>query len=49
MSRQGVWTTIVVKDDERALLSRNGRFERLLSPGRFAEFDPFWPACRSRW
>ena len=41
MSRQGVWTTIVVKDDERALLSRNGRFERLLSPGRFAEFDPF--------
>jgi regulator of protease activity HflC (stomatin/prohibitin superfamily) len=42
MTRQGVWTTIVVKDEERALLSRNGRFERLLSPGRFREFDPFW-------
>lgn len=41
MSRLAVWTTIVVKDDERALLSRNGRFERLLPPGRFAEFDPF--------
>jgi regulator of protease activity HflC (stomatin/prohibitin superfamily) len=41
MTRLGLWTTIVVKDDERALLSRNGRFERLLPPGRFTEIDPF--------
>ena len=31
---------IVVKDDERAFLTRNGRFERLLEPGRFTAFDP---------
>lgn len=30
----------VVKDDERALLTRDGRFERLLEPGRFTAFDP---------
>lgn len=41
MTRLGLWTTIVVKDDERAFLSRNGRFERLLPPGRFTELDPF--------
>jgi len=40
MSRTSLWTTIVVKDDERAFLSRNGKFERLLAPGRFSEFDP---------
>lgn len=40
MNRQGLWTTVVVKDDERAFLTRNGRFERLLPPGRFSEFDP---------
>jgi regulator of protease activity HflC (stomatin/prohibitin superfamily) len=40
MSTQGLWTTVVVKDDERAFLTRNGRFERLLPPGRFSEFDP---------
>ncbi len=27
-------------DDERAFLTRNGRFERLLEPGRFKSFDP---------
>ncbi|MGE0697991.1 MAG: slipin family protein [Hyphomicrobiaceae bacterium] len=32
--------TVVVKDDERALLTRDGRLERLLGPGRFNAFDP---------
>ncbi len=41
MLRSGLWTTVVVKDDERAFLMRNGRFERLLHPGRFTEIDPF--------
>jgi regulator of protease activity HflC (stomatin/prohibitin superfamily) len=31
---------VVVKDDERAFLARDGRFERLLGPGRFTAFDP---------
>jgi regulator of protease activity HflC (stomatin/prohibitin superfamily) len=31
---------VIVKDDERAFLTRDGRFERLLGPGRFAAFDP---------
>ena len=30
---------VVVKDDERAFLTRDGRFERLLGPGRFTAFD----------
>ena len=30
---------VVVKDDERAFLTRDGRFERMLDPGRFAAFD----------
>ena len=30
--------TVVVKDDERAFLARDGRFERLLGPGRFTAF-----------
>jgi regulator of protease activity HflC (stomatin/prohibitin superfamily) len=30
---------IVVKEDERAFLTRDGRFERLLGPGRFTAFD----------
>jgi regulator of protease activity HflC (stomatin/prohibitin superfamily) len=30
---------IVVKDDERTFLFRDGRFERLLGPGRFIAFD----------
>ena len=40
MSRLSFWTTAVVKDDERAFLTRNGRFEKLLPPGRFTELDP---------
>ena len=31
--------TVVVKDDERAFLVRDGRFERLLGPGRFVALD----------
>ncbi len=31
---------LIVRDDERAFLSRDGRFERLLGPGRFSAFDP---------
>ena len=30
---------VVVKDDERAFLARDGRFERLLGPGRFVALD----------
>ncbi|MFA5952086.1 MAG: slipin family protein [Hyphomicrobium sp.] len=41
MSRTSLWSTVVVKDDQRAFLSRNGVFERLLPPGRYSEFDPF--------
>ena len=33
------WTTAIIKDDERGILRRDGRFEKLLAPGRFAEFD----------
>ncbi len=32
---------VVVKDDERAFLTRDGRLERLLGPGRFTAFDPY--------
>jgi regulator of protease activity HflC (stomatin/prohibitin superfamily) len=32
--------TIIVHDDERAFLLRDGRFERFLGPGRFTAFDP---------
>ena len=35
------YLTLVVKDDERAFLTRDGRFERLLGPGRFSAHDPF--------
>ena len=31
---------IAVQDDERAILRRDGRFVRLLEPGRYTEFDP---------
>jgi regulator of protease activity HflC (stomatin/prohibitin superfamily) len=41
MTRSSLWTTFVVKEDERAFQTRNGRFERLLGPGRFSVFDPF--------
>jgi regulator of protease activity HflC (stomatin/prohibitin superfamily) len=30
---------LVVADDERAFLRRNGRFERLLAPGKYTELD----------
>lgn len=33
------WTTAIIKDDERGILRRDGRFEKLLAPGRFAELD----------
>jgi regulator of protease activity HflC (stomatin/prohibitin superfamily) len=40
MARMGFWFTVIVKDDERAFLTRDGRFERLLEPGKFTAFDP---------
>lgn len=36
----GLMFDAVVKDDERGFLYRDGRFERLLEPGRFSAFDP---------
>jgi len=33
-------TDVTVKDGERALLSRNGRLERVLEPGRYRLLDP---------
>ncbi len=39
MRRIGLFSEITVKDDERAFLSRDGRFERLLGPGRHKHFD----------
>ena len=39
-----MWTllffNVVVRDDERAFLTRDGQFVRLLGPGRHREFDP---------
>ena len=40
MLRDGLWSTVIVKDDERAFLSKNGQFEKLLPPGRHSIFDP---------
>lgn len=40
MKRSVFWTSTTIRDDERAFLTRNGRFERLLEPGRFSAFDP---------
>jgi regulator of protease activity HflC (stomatin/prohibitin superfamily) len=40
MHKYGFWFDVVVKDDERGFLSRDGRFVRLLAPGRFTSFDP---------
>lgn len=34
------WKTYVVKDDERALLTKDGRMLRLLAPGRYTLADP---------
>lgn len=30
----------IIRDDERGLLTRNGRIEKLIEPGRFSAFDP---------
>ncbi len=35
----GIFHTVTVRDDERAFLMRDGRFERLLEPGRYRELD----------
>ena len=40
MPRRGFWFTVTVKDDERAFLTRDGCFLRLLGPGMFTAFDP---------
>jgi regulator of protease activity HflC (stomatin/prohibitin superfamily) len=40
MSRLLLMLRVTVKDGERALLTRNGRFERALEPGRHRLFDP---------
>ncbi len=39
--RAGLYLTVVVKDDERALLSRDGKFVRVLCAGRHRLLDPF--------
>lgn len=39
MSRLKFWTTAIIRDDERGILRRDGRFEKLLRPGRFTELD----------
>ncbi len=39
MRRYGLLFDCIVKDDERAFLYRNGRFERLLGPGRHRQLD----------
>ena len=40
MRKYGFWFEVIVKDDERAFLTRDGRFVRLLPSGRFIAFDP---------
>jgi regulator of protease activity HflC (stomatin/prohibitin superfamily) len=40
MRKYGLWFEAIVKDDERGFLTRDGRFVRLLQPGRFTSFDP---------
>ena len=40
MTRRLMMLRVTVKDGERALLSRHGRFERVLGPGRHRLFDP---------
>ncbi|HMK78020.1 MAG TPA: SPFH domain-containing protein [Xanthobacteraceae bacterium] len=40
MLRQFLMLRLTVKDGERAFLLRNGRFERVLGPGRHRLFDP---------
>ncbi|HUO90261.1 MAG TPA: slipin family protein [Rhizomicrobium sp.] len=40
MSAYSLWTSITVKDGERVLLLRNGRYERVLAPGHYRLWDP---------
>jgi regulator of protease activity HflC (stomatin/prohibitin superfamily) len=40
VNRSVLTLRVTVKDGERALLLRNGRFERALEPGRYRLFDP---------
>lgn len=40
ITRKWLTLTVTVKDDERALLWRDGRFERVLGPGRSTFMDP---------
>jgi regulator of protease activity HflC (stomatin/prohibitin superfamily) len=40
VSRKLMYLRVVVKDGERAFLTRNGRLERVLAPGRHRLFDP---------
>jgi regulator of protease activity HflC (stomatin/prohibitin superfamily) len=40
MTRHLFTLRVTVKDGERAILARNGRFERVLEPGRHVLFDP---------
>ena len=40
MSRLFLTLDVTVKDGERAILKRDGRFERVLEPGRHRLFDP---------
>ncbi|MBK5959583.1 membrane protease subunit, stomatin/prohibitin [Rhodoplanes elegans] len=40
MSRNLIMLRVTVKDGERALLTRDGRFERVLEPGRHRIVDP---------
>jgi regulator of protease activity HflC (stomatin/prohibitin superfamily) len=40
MTKHLLFHDITVKDGERALLTRNGRLERVLGPGRHRLFDP---------
>ena len=40
MNRHFLMLRVTVKDGERAFLMRNGRFERVLEPGRHRLFDP---------
>ena len=39
MARRGWTSEFIVRDDERVLLSQDGKFLRLLGPGRHAQFD----------
>jgi regulator of protease activity HflC (stomatin/prohibitin superfamily) len=40
MSTYALWTRVTVKDGERVLLLRDGRYERVLAPGRYRLWDP---------